>query len=166
MKARTCSGDGTRRSLVPTKSRGGYAQCTRGYLINGNHLLSNPAGRQRTKPAIAESASKRIANLRCEEISTVLEEEALGSLSDLYYSNAMWQVKEGDLGEALLWFSESAELNRNRREQEKHLARCQTWIEQHPTPVGALHLDAAYKKVERGTHDEISFLPKCRSCSY
>ncbi len=118
---------------------------------------------ERNSRLLIEDSALTESSLRS-EVTTALEEEkkasknALKTQVNLLNSNAIWQAKNSNVGEALLWFTEAAALSANSPEVvNQQLIHYETWLNQHPIPVAAMLMPNQYNNIE--SLDEIQFNP-------
>ncbi|MEQ1904745.1 MAG: WD40 repeat domain-containing serine/threonine-protein kinase [Pirellulaceae bacterium] len=92
------------------------------------------------------------------EDEKIATQNALKTQINLLTTNALWQAKYNNVGEALLWFTEAATLSEGDSDQmKKTLVNCQSWLNQHPVPVAAMLLSSDYREFE--DEDGIQFHP-------
>ncbi len=118
---------------------------------------------ERNSRVLVEGNVLRETILRKEAVRAYEEErtasrETLKTQINLLTANALWQAKNQNVGEALLWFTEAAGLSVDDAEQtQRLLINFQTWLNHHPFPVAAMLLPAEYCNIE--DPDAIRFHP-------
>ncbi len=118
---------------------------------------------ERNSRVLGDENARRESRLRKEAILAFEEERKASQKAhrtqiNLLTTNALWQAKNNNVGEALLWFTEAAGLAGDDGNQiKKLLVHCQSWLNQHPLPVAAMLLPPAYCNIE--DTDEIRCCP-------
>lgn len=125
---------------------------------------------ERNSRLLVEANAKTESGLR-KAVTSSLELEkqatrnALRTQVNLLNSNAIWQAKNNNVGEALLWFTEAAALSADKPETVKQqLIHFETWLNQHPIPVAAMLMPNQYNDIE--ALDEIQFNRQHRALMY
>ncbi len=109
---------------------------------------------ERNTRLLSQENNRRETTLN-QELGLALE-RATEERTNLLMTNGLWQASVENVGEALLWFSEAADLNRQDPLRSRiNLVRSQSWLHQHPLPVAATLLRQEYCDPDRS--DAISF---------
>ncbi len=118
---------------------------------------------ERNSRVMSEGNARRESSLRKQATSAFEDEKkasqkALQTQINLLTTNALWQAKNNNVGEALLWFTEAAAISGDDAGQmNKMLVNYQSWLNQQPVPGAAMMLPVEYCNVE--DQDGIQFHP-------
>jgi serine/threonine protein kinase/WD40 repeat protein len=129
---------------------------------------------ERNSRMLGEENARRESRLRKEAISAFEKEREASQTAyrtqiNLLTTNALWQAKNKNVGEALLWFTEAAGLSGDDAGQvRKLLIHYQSWLNQHPLPVAAMLLPPEFCNIEdmdelRCRHDDSILMYRSRS---
>ena len=120
---------------------------------------------EQRKKSLSEQQTQLIDDVskakRGEKYATAL---ANRKQAELFTAKGLFEAKNDNVGEALLWFCEAGSLLQDSPKQSRlNLVRSQSWLSRQPTIAGAILLDEPYNDSDRDFHTDAQF---CQSGSH
>lgn len=131
-------------------------------LVAATVFAISLAWNERETRLLTEANAFRETRLR-KEVTAAFDMEKLASRNalqtqiNLMQTNALWQARSANIGEAILWFGHAAALMKETSQRNEMLVHLESWLQEHPVLVDAFQLPSEYCGIE--DVDSVQFHP-------